>query len=215
MKSISKVAVLIVVHNRFEMTKACINALIGQGIRPNMIVLVDDGSTDGTESKARSAFPGIHLVRGDGSLYWCGAMAIAEAYANEHIDFEFLLWVNNDVALADSALSDLLSVASEHPGAIIAGSMVSSINHSEITYSGFRRNRLRFGFTMYSRIESVADAPVAVDTFNGNLVLVPKNVAARLGAWNGGSFSTTGTWIMAFGRHQDRFLCGLLLASRA
>jgi len=38
------------------------------------VYLVDDGSSDGTGDAAAAAYPGLRLLRGDASLFWCDGL---------------------------------------------------------------------------------------------------------------------------------------------
>src|SRR6476619_3291160 len=69
-----KTAVIIPVHNGLEFTRRCLSALTGQGPAEFETFLVDDGSTDGTAESVHSEHPEVTVLRGDGSLWWSGAV---------------------------------------------------------------------------------------------------------------------------------------------
>lgn len=120
-----KIAVLMTVHNRVETTVRCLKRLLaqvgygrGEGVESVEVFLVDDGSTDGTSEEvekiggispdrreSRSELNAgcgewkIHLIEGDGSLYWAKGMRLAWETAVEHGDYDGYLWLNDDVEL--------------------------------------------------------------------------------------------------------------------
>lgn len=57
------VSVLVVTHNRKEELARCIESVVGQTYSRLEIVVVDNGSGDGTSDMIRATFPGVRLVR--------------------------------------------------------------------------------------------------------------------------------------------------------
>lgn len=74
------IAVLLTVHNRKEKTLCCLQNLFKQKI-PNgyqiEVYLTDDGCTDGTPEAVHEQFPAVHIIKGDGSLFWNRGMYTA------------------------------------------------------------------------------------------------------------------------------------------
>ncbi|MFF9808899.1 glycosyltransferase family 2 protein [Streptomyces coeruleorubidus] len=184
---VTRVVVLIACHNRRETTVRCLRSLIGQG-GPEVsvrVVLTDDGSTDGTARAAREVWPGIHVLQGSGSLYWAKAMALAASAAG---DYDFLLWLNDDVTLDPGALPGLLrtheSVSGAGKGDVIVVGALRDPHTGAVTYSGaHRRSRLR---PVHFTPVAPAERPVRAETMNGNLVLIPRPVAERVGQIDAG-----------------------------
>lgn len=71
-----KVYVLAPVHNRRAVTERFIGHLLLQAYTDWHLVLIDDGSTDGTSDMARAAVPGSQLtiLRGRGDWWWAGSL---------------------------------------------------------------------------------------------------------------------------------------------
>ncbi|MEU0247125.1 glycosyltransferase family 2 protein [Streptomyces sp. NPDC006235] len=184
---VTRVVVLIACHNRRETTVRCLRSLIGQG-GPNVsvrVVLTDDGSTDGTARAARDVWPGIQVLQGSGRLFWAKAMALAASAAG---DYDFLLWLNDDVTLDPGALSGLLRTHESLSGSgecdvIVVGGLRDP-HTGAVTYSGVhRRSRLR---PVHFTTIAPAERPVRAETMNGNLVLIPRPVAERVGQIDAG-----------------------------
>ena len=67
--------VIIPVHNRLKKTITCLKSLEKQNIYKNLrIIIVNDGSNDGTKEHITKNFPQVNIINGDGSLFWGGAI---------------------------------------------------------------------------------------------------------------------------------------------
>ena len=180
------VVALIACHDRRELTLRCLRTLFTQTFAadpPSLTAtVVDDGSTDGTADAVRAEFESARVIAGDGTLYWARAMQIAEASAiSERPDF--LLWLNDDVRLAPTTVDRLLATSRSCPDAIIVGALIGDTGTRELTYSGVALSRWH---PMRARLVVPSDRAREADTFNGNVVLVPRSVYERVGAIDGG-----------------------------
>lgn len=138
--------------------------------------VVDDASSDGTLEALEDAFKGdIKCISGSGDLYWSRGMSVAE---NQVLleNTDFILWFNDDVLLDEKSLLNLLKISIANPGAIIIGAMRDS--HGHTSYSGLARRGKRPG--NLSLVQPSASLQ-EIDTFHGNLVLVPSQTAKQLG----------------------------------
>jgi GT2 family glycosyltransferase len=69
-----RVHVLLPVHNRRRITEAFVGCLRAQTHAPLHLVLIDDGSTDGTAEMVTSCLPEATIVRGNGNGWWAGSL---------------------------------------------------------------------------------------------------------------------------------------------
>ena len=67
------ISIVIPVHNRREFTRQCLACLAVQTYRNVQTIVVDDGSTDGTDIMISQEFPDVVVMRGDGNLWWTEA----------------------------------------------------------------------------------------------------------------------------------------------
>lgn len=182
-----KFLVIVACHNRKMLTIQSIQraqaAAEEAGIEISFTVF-DDASTDGTGEALRSMPIALQVLRGDGSAFWAKGMAAAESEALENAaggSDEFILWLNDDVVLDDDAFVRLRRSIDRNPRAVVVGAMRDPQN-GEVTYSGMRRHGMH---PLSFRMVSPGLSQTKVDTFNGNLVIVPVLVARRLGGIDG------------------------------
>ena len=90
------VYIIIPVHNRKEITLQCLDTLENNGdLAKYNVIVVDDGSTDGTSEAIKSLYPDVIILIGDGNLWWTGAIVKGMECAYEK-GAEYLIWLNDD-----------------------------------------------------------------------------------------------------------------------
>ncbi|MBL1293149.1 MAG: glycosyltransferase family 2 protein [Thiotrichales bacterium] len=178
-------AILLTCFNRKEKTLSCLRSIYEQSKVDDLtlkIFLVDDGSTDGTHSAVKNAFPEVNVLHGNGHLYWNGGMNLAWKAAIKE-NFDFYIWLNDDVSLSPNALAAIFEAFAEAYAAcqtdsVVVGSFHETDGHSH-AYGGLCVKKSVWGMTKTHVIPS--DIIQQCDTFNGNLVLIPKSVVNVIG----------------------------------
>ena len=111
---------VIPVHNRREVTARCLRHLKELGIPFWMRVLVvDDGSTDGTADLVAAEFPWVAILAGNGEWWWAGAIRQGMETAMRE-GAECICWLNDDSLPDVGSLELLVRHACEH-GALCGG----------------------------------------------------------------------------------------------
>lgn len=169
------IAVLITCHNRKEKTIECLRHFYSQKgpIKCSYdLFLVDDGSTDGTKKAVLSEFNNIHVIDGDGQLFWNRGMCLAWETARKHKSYDGVIWLNDDTILYHNALATIERLALLHPNSCLVASIESSKEKGVLTYGGLVHGKLQ---------SSTDDDIIECDTFNGNFVFIPKYVSDKIG----------------------------------
>ncbi|MCY1723257.1 glycosyltransferase family 2 protein [Prolixibacteraceae bacterium Z1-6] len=169
-----KIAILITCHNRRQKTLNCLKYLFKVSLFENYqfeVFLVDDGSIDGTSDAVRKEFPQVKIIVGNGNLYWNKGMYLAWTTAAQHYEYDYYVWLNDDVILYPTSLKSLLHTAREYPKSIICGTLRSK-NEEIPTYGGRDRN---------GKILTPNNSTRLCSLCNGNLVLISKHVFLKVG----------------------------------
>jgi GT2 family glycosyltransferase len=171
------IAALLTCHNRRDKTMACLQALMALELPQDCrldVVLVDDGSTDGTSAAVRAAFPEVEILTGPGDLYWCGGMRVAWKAAASR-DPDYYLLANDDTILDRDAATSLLELVPSAEERIIAVGAIRDPETGEPTYGGVDERGMLLPAT---------GSPRHCRTFNGNAVLIPRAVYQTLGPFH-------------------------------
>lgn len=183
---IQQIAVLMTSYNRRELTLRSLEAIYLQKEIENIelqVFLVDDGSSDGTAEAVQARFPSIHILFGDGSLFWAGAVRVAFAAAEAEGVYDAYMHINDDTLLEDRALQRLIDTAqsslSAGKPAIVVGS-TRSIEMGRLNYGGLIRRRRGLSL-WFELVEPHLREAVPCETMHTNLVLIPAEIARVVG----------------------------------
>ena len=178
------IGVVLASHNRREMTLNCLRSLFncrllkGWSIK---VVLVDDGSSDGTGQLVREQFPSVIIEHADGTLFWTRAMSRGKSIIASYKP-DFFLWLNDDTTLKSDAIVRLIStqrqLSERYKSPIIIGTTIEP-STGQISYGGLiSESRIRP--FKYKLISNTTEA-IRCDAMNGNIVLCPKEVFLIVG----------------------------------
>jgi len=137
----TKVAVIIPTYNRKEQLGGVLDCLKRQqvsGAKLEVVVVVD-GSSDGTLSMLAESHPNIHVVNGNGELWYTRSVNAGLKRA-EDLKPDYFLTLNDDVFFDDNYLSHFLSLAAGQKGNFLIGSVsYTSSAPYRITFSGVEK----------------------------------------------------------------------------
>ena len=110
------VAVVVLSWNGREDTLACLRSLASLEAPEPLVIVVDNGSSDGTPDAVREAFPGVELIETGVNLGFAGGNNAGIARALE-LGADSVLVLNNDVEVDPGSLNALLDEAARRPDA--------------------------------------------------------------------------------------------------
>lgn len=140
-------AVVIPTYNRKEYLRTLLNNLSNQNTQEKVkliIVVVVDGSTDGTIEMLEKDFNQIHIVKGDGNWWWTKSVNEGIKYAQQKFNPNNFLLLNDDNEILPNYIQTILNISSQNPNSII-GSMTISIDKPHlISFAGTKKRTKPF-----------------------------------------------------------------------
>jgi len=189
-----KTAILIPVHNRLSFTSKCLSNLfdiftsMGELSSKFRIVVIDDGSDDGTKEWIINNYPKTVILEGDGKLWWSGGINKGIKYAFDELGCNYVLWWNNDILCASDYLSTLLTIIGQSNSNTIIGSKIFYANMPDKIWSmgGIFNTRSGLKYTIGTgEIDSEKfNQIIEVDWLPGMGTVIGKSVFEEIGFVN-------------------------------
>ncbi len=185
----STVHVIVPVHNRSHMTRQCLSHLKNQTFRDKMtMTVIDDGSTDDTPQLLAAEFPDVEIIKGDGGLWWTGAIAKAlDALKPRFKPGDFFLLVNNDALLNFDTVEALVRESVDRNR---AGMSCIALLEDQAVSSGWGNGTAYIlnNFDRQFAALSKADRTREVDVLFGRCSLFPVEMLQRVGNYDAAAF---------------------------
>ncbi len=179
-----KVELVIPVYNRRETTLQALRSLrrINDENLEVHIIVVDDGSTDGTGEAIARNFPEVQIVNGDGTLHYAAGTnrGISAALAG---DPDYIVTMNDDAIYHEEFLQRLIKT-SESNGRSIVGALLLLWNEPHKVFQvGFKWKTFGGGW-QHKDVLTAFDFPeqaFEVEGLAGNCVLFPVEAIRECG----------------------------------
>jgi len=184
--------------NGGDFVGSCIESILGQSEQDIEVVVVDNGSSDGSADMVRTDYPGVHVIASTNRGFAAGNnLGIAHSHSR------YLLLLNPDTEIVDDALAVLLDYMDAHPKVGAAGpqlrypdgSLQSSRRRFPTPLTGFfestplgrclPRNRWASRYYVLDRPDDVESE---VDWLMGAALLVRREAAEQAGPLDEGYF---------------------------
>jgi GT2 family glycosyltransferase len=110
--------IVIPVFNRWAFTQACLHSLRQQTEPDFRVIVVDDGSTDGTGERLRQDFAEVEVVQGNGQLFWTAGVNAGIRQALRQ-GADRIITLNNDVVAAPDFVERMLHWSRLMPTALL------------------------------------------------------------------------------------------------
>ena len=180
-----RVSCIILNWNGWKDTLECLNALKGCKYPGLTVIVVDNGSTDDSIARIRTAHPDILLLESEDNLGFAGGNNIGIRYALAH-GAEYLWLLNNDTKPAPDALCALVAkiLTDRSIGAVASICYFADAPSTVQAWAGGRVN-LWIG---YSRLSTVPHGDDWFHTLNGTSMLVARTAIEDAGLLDEGFF---------------------------
>jgi GT2 family glycosyltransferase len=168
--------ILIPVHNRREITLRCLDHLKQQKVLEEYyVVVIDDGSTDGTSEAIEIQYPEVILIKGNGDLWWTGAIRQGMEYAYRH-NADYFVWMNDDVIPSPGTLQMIVDYSNQLSNSIVSAQCYQDDEFQAPTYGGQNKR-----FLSLKILHTPLGQIYPCDCMSGNLVCFPISVIDKIG----------------------------------
>jgi len=184
---VKRVEIVTPVHNRREITLLCLRSLarLNKKDLDVHIIIVDDGSTDGTSSAIEKEFPDVKVVKGDGNLWFTEGTNVGIRAALENKP-EYVLMINDDQVFDANFLEYMVETAEKYPRSVVGSLLLLWDTPHKLFQVAPVWNTWKGGWQHWERqtVWTIPAKPWEVDIIVGNCVLVPVEAILEQGLMN-------------------------------
>lgn len=190
-----KITILIPVYNRIEITKLGLTSLYDaikyytENCKKHYsigIIVIDDGSTDGSSLWIEKNYPEINILKGNGNLWWTGAINTGARYAIENLSTDYVILWNDDTSCEITYFIELENILSSHNNDIIVGSTILNSDNNQLWSKLLYFNPIT-GTSSYKEV-SFPFGKKTLNWLTGMGTIIPSNIIKEIGYWNNEKF---------------------------
>lgn len=171
-------AIIVLNWNGWCDTLACLDSLTRLDYPNYEVIVVDNGSTDGSVEHIRNARPDVKLLEAGANLGFSGGcnLGIRDALSR---GFEYVWLLNNDTEADPHALSALVDTAESDPTIGAVGSVIYHMDQPDTVqeWGGGYVN-------LWNGRMTIMTAPATLNYLSGCSLLIPTRVLRRAGPFN-------------------------------
>lgn len=141
-----RIAVIVLNWNGRDDTLQCLDSLAAVDYDNFEVLVVDNGSSDGSVAAIRAEFPHVAVIETGENLGYAGGNNVGIRVALAR-DAELMLLLNNDTVVDPRFLSELAAAAGDAPTAGVFGAKIFHYAEQErVWYAGARWDSNKLGF---------------------------------------------------------------------
>jgi len=188
MKRDGGVFIILLNWNNGQDTKECLDSLERNSSFPYKVIIVDNGSEDGSGEKLQREFPQHHFIFNQENLGFAGGNNVGIRYALDH-EADYVLLLNNDTVAENNFIEPLLKVAENDEGVGIVGGKINYHDAPDrIWFGGGQMSLWRVG-GYHIGFDQIDDPRAFRGTVNasfvtGCLMLIRREVLERMGLFD-------------------------------
>lgn len=180
------VGVILVNWNGGEFTIPCIQSLLAGAVQPDRIVVVDNGSVDGSAENIADSFPFVTIIHNAMNVGFASANNQGmELLLREGVDYVWLL--NSDTTVANDCLAALVEVTQRHPAAAgFSGKIYYQEPKDRLWYAGAIRHPIHRApqhLLTASADHRYATGSVPVPFISGCCMFIPSGTLRQFGGF--------------------------------
>lgn len=184
-----RVIVIVPIHNGADETLALLQSIAGSETPDLEIIIIDDGSTDGSAAMIAERFPDVTILARGGDLWWAGAtnLGVREAL-NRGADY--ILTMNNDNVVDRDFLQPLLDAVRSVPRSIVTSKLLSLSEPGYVCSFGgsidWLRGEIRDRTNRRDRLDFAS--PARAEWVHASSTIYPSAIFRELGLFDNDSF---------------------------
>lgn len=182
------ICVVVPARNRILLTKRLLKAFKEQQYKNFTLVLIDDGSTDGSREYVKAIYKEVVLIEGDGNLWWTGATNLGVKYAIDN-NYDYVLTINQDAVIGRDFLTKMVKTAIKYPKSLLGCTILREDNGDVWSVGGYLNwnsshlFNLNFSDQSINVLKSLKN-PFPAQILNGNGTLIPVQIFKDIGLYN-------------------------------
>jgi len=130
-----KIVVVTPIHNGLQHTLPYLKSVKSTGYANLEVIIVDDGSDDGSAEAIKKYFPETIVLPGDGNLWWTGATNLGVKEALKR-DADYVFTINNDVTLHKDIFKSLIACSNDNLKTLIGCKIYYMNDKKRVWYFG-------------------------------------------------------------------------------
>jgi GT2 family glycosyltransferase len=173
-----RVFIVLPVHNRRRVTEKFVDCLQSQTFQNYHLILVDDGSTDGTADAVKARLESVSVIRGPGNWWWSGCMQQAYRWllSNDCDDEDLVMLANDDIMFGPDFIFQAVRTLAHLPDALLGAQLLDPASN-KVRESGVHADLRRFVFR-------VAETPGQINCLPTRALLLRWKDMKRVGAFH-------------------------------
>jgi len=162
--------------------RACLDSLLRCEKKPFPVIVVDNGSTDGSDGLIQREFPGVKLIRFQENQGFCVAVNAGIRAA----DTPYVILLNNDTTVERGFVSSLTEAVSSHERCFSVGAKMVSMDRPELTDdAGDFYCALGWAFARgKGKMAALYDRPCSIFAACGGAAIYRRDVLLELGLFD-------------------------------
>ncbi len=173
-----RVAVIVLNWNGWRDTLTCIASLQKLSYLNCYLVVVDNGSTDGSQGHIETHYPTVKVLQSGANLGFGGGCNVGIRNALEQ-NVDYIWLINSDATVDANALSEMVRVADEHPLVGAVGSILYEAEQpTQVQLWGGGSIRLWCGISRHQV------GPTALDFISGASMLLRREAIEEVGMFD-------------------------------
>lgn len=178
------VYIIVLNYNGFHDTTKCINSLLESNYKNQIIILVDNASTDNSAALLSKEFPQIKMIVSKINTGYSGGMNLGIRYALSN-NSDYVLIANNDLVFEKNFLEPMVTLAESSEKIGIVSPKINQMDRKDLIFSaGLEYDILRGG--TYNRFRGMKSSQHAlqirkISFADGACLLVKKDVFEKIG----------------------------------